>query len=266
VALYDTSTGDVRRQPLPGDLGIHQTVWYWTDSDTVVLDYGPVVEADGSGWQQAKHPLVWNVHVERPHDLVTAEPAGYIHGAGPGFVELGTRHGAVRVDPATGTVLRHLAHRTPEGASDANGSRVAYVDSGGARDGTGDRVVVQPVPQDAAPWPAGGPVPGVDNALAVLSWTDDAQVSLLRTVDAGQPDGYVIVDAVGVDSGATHHLTRLDDDSDHIELATDLLARPTVPGVEPPRPLDPRTVTAGVVVVVLAAGWALVWWRRRVRP
>lgn len=78
VALYDTSTGAVRKQPLPSDLGVRQSAWYWTASDTVVLDYGPVITANGAGWKHAEHPLVWNVHVERPHDLLTAVPTRLI--------------------------------------------------------------------------------------------------------------------------------------------------------------------------------------------
>jgi hypothetical protein len=69
-------------------------------------------------------------------------------------------------------------------------------------------------------------------------------------------------------SGQSEEVVRVADDVPHgtVQLAVDLLSRPTVPGVEPPTPLDPRVTGVLVGISLLGAAAAGVLWRRRVRP
>jgi hypothetical protein len=262
VALYDASTGTVRRHVIPTDLGVRVSSYYWTGSGTVVVVWGHVTDRHGSGWVEDPRPLVWDVHVEGPHDLVDGP---LVQGAGVGFVQARARNGWVWLDPGTGIVLRHLAHAVPTGAVDATGGRVAFAHLGAQRDDDGDRLVVRSIPSGSVR-PTSSVVPGVQHPLRVYSWLDhDHVAALLLEGDPHEPTGPVVA-SVDVRTGQTRRLVTSDVDLVSSELATDLLDRPTVPGIVPARPLDPREVAVGVALVVLAVPVALTWWRRRVRP
>jgi hypothetical protein len=250
---------------VPSDLGVRAASFLWPASDTVVVVYGRVIDSDGTASQETT-PLVWNVHVQAPHALVPAVQTRLVRGAGPGFVELSTHGGSVRVDPATGAVLRLFSHQTPSGEWDSSGSRAAEVDTGNVDDGRGDPIVVRTIPSDDGPGETPAGVPSVDHAFAVYSWIDEDHLAAL--LHDGEPDDPTGVVLAGVDTatGQTTRLVTFESGNDETQLATDLLARPTVPGIEPPHPMDPREVTGIGVAIVLVALSAMIWWRRRVRP
>lgn len=264
IALYDTRTGEVRRHVLPGERGVLASEWFWTEAGVVVLSYGQVTDnEDGLATRGADSDVVWDVHVQAPHDLVTAFRTFGITSSGPGFVEMLTLDGYVRVDPATGTILRRLDRRT-SGVSNQSGSRSADVDRRAVDDGQGDPIVVRTIPSDADDRPTREQVPEVEHAFDVYSWIDDDHLAVLLL--EGDPDvSDAVIASVDVHTGETRRLVDNALYSD-AQLATDLLAQPTVPGIEPPRPMDPRKVTAGGVLVALGALVALVMWRRRVQP
>jgi hypothetical protein len=266
VALYDTSTGEVRRHALPSDWGVKASSFFWTASDTVVVVYG-VLEPDGRASRESPSPLVWNVHVEGPHDLVPAVPTKKVDGHGPGFVQFGTRGGSVRVDPETGAVLRRFDHETPSGVWDASGSRAAAVaDLGLASAFRGHPVVVHTLPSDGSRSGSTAGVPTPPKVFSIYSWIDDEHLAaVVNHRGPAAPNGLMVA-SIDVRTGQTRPLVTFASGDWTTEFATDLLARPTVPGIEPPSPLDPRLVAGLGVLIVLVAGVTLIAWRRRVRP
>jgi len=72
---------------------------------------------------------------------------------------------------------------------------------------------------------------------------------------------------VDAETGAREPLTRLDAASfgNDFRVATDLWAAPIAPGHRPPYVLDPRVKLGLVVVLLLASGYGIRVWRRRVR-
>jgi hypothetical protein len=108
-------------------------------------------------------------------------------------------------------------------------------------------------------------VPGSKRTFAVLEWLDEDTLVTWRATEAGLPRSDLA--RVAVASGRSEELVRLPEYGWGIfQFATDLLDAPSVHAEEPPSPLDPR-ITAGLAVgTALAAGVALLLWRRRVRP
>jgi hypothetical protein len=273
VALYDTRTGEVRRHEIASEHGVAAHDWFWTGHGTVVVEYG-LVSDDGTGSDRADRPLVWDVHVQAPHELRSALRTFGIGGAGPGFVVMDTleeinseglpAYGHVMVDPATGTILRDLGKHAPDGVWDPSGTRTAV-----SQAGNGDANGITPVVISTLPTSPDGKVtrelvPGGVRVGEIYSWVDEDHLVVLQV--EGVTDQTLRVASLDIHTGKARPLVALSAYPDEVQLAGDLLAAPTVPGIEPPRPLDPRKVTAGGVLVAFAALVALIMWRRRVQP
>jgi hypothetical protein len=264
-ALYDTRTGQVRRHAVPGEEGVSVDQYFWTGTDTVVITYGFVgAQASGYSTTDADAPLVWNVHVEAPHDLVTGARALDVLSAGPGFVVVPTVDGYVEVDPETGTVLRDLGKHAPAGVWDPSATRIAA-----SRAGNGDVNGITPVVISTLPVNRDGKVtreqvPGDVRVLDIYSWLDEDHLAVLQL--EGVTDQTLRVVSLDIRTGAARPLVDLSAGDVDTQLAGDLLTGPTVPGIEPPTPVDPRQAPAIGAGIVVAAGVALIWWRRRVRP
>ncbi|MFN8195128.1 MAG: hypothetical protein U0R80_12690 [Nocardioidaceae bacterium] len=72
----------------------------------------------------------------------------------------------------------------------------------------------------------------------------------------------LVVASVDLTTGDTEVRSRLAEDAPEA-FATELLASPTAPGVEPPHPWDPRVTWGGIVLVLLGAVWLIRQRRRR---
>ncbi|MDX6375377.1 MAG: hypothetical protein QOD98_4365 [Nocardioidaceae bacterium] len=266
LALYDATTGEARRHALPGSRGIRGDELIWAGDDTVVLSYGSIT--DDSGSASVGQPLeAWNVNVDAPQTLPSSGLVSQIRGSGPGFVVVYGRHADRVLDVGTGVVLRTLAHIS-EGMTepffDRDANRFAIVQ--------GNRIPnlmsVGTVGATVADQPTYERVPNSERSFAAYAWIDDDHLALLQRKGAVKDTLDVVVNSVDIRTGQVQSLVSFDgpDVGFDRQLATDLLARPTADAVQPPRPLDPRMVTGGGVTIVLAAIWAMIAWRRRVRP
>lgn len=266
IALYDTRTGAVRRSPVPSDLGIVGRQWFWTADDTAVVGYDRITSASSSGTSTSSvvAPLVWDVDDAAAHELPRTVNSYAFEGAGPGFVLMRTPDGTVQVDPRTGAVLRDLGPHSPSGVWDATGTRTADTAAG-----NGDTNGITPVLIRTLPASPGGQVtkeevPAGTRVFDIYGWLDEDHLAVLELV-GGNDRQSLRVSSMDVGTGDAVPLV---DDLDNAEtqLAAELLTRPTVPGIEPPTPMDPRQVTGWSVAIVLTAVAGLIWWRRRVRP
>jgi hypothetical protein len=266
-ALYDTRTGQVRRHAVPSELGIAVDRWYWTSDDTVVISYGLAREAHKNGGlstRSADTPLVWNVHVESAHDLVAPVRTFGVVGSGAGFVVMETLDGNVEVDPETGTILRDLGKHAPYGVLDPSATRTAATQAGnGDADGI-TPVVISTIPASPDGKVTRELVPGGVRVFDIYSWLDEDHLAVLELV--GRATQELRVSRLDIRTGTARPLVDLSAGSVDVQLAGDLLTGPTVPGIEPPTPVDPRKLAAWTLTIVVAACWALIAWRRRVRP
>lgn len=261
LALYDADTGRTRFDALPGAHGIQVGPvgnLTWAGDDTVVMAYSATLDARNELGLVLQPLLVWNVHVEAPTVLADTGRVAIVRGVGPGFAVVEGSHGLQIVSTTTGAVIRDI-QATMRGSSwsfDPTAGRFAFAAGRGQ-----DAVTVgtfaplgQPDYQD---------VPGTAGSLDVVGWVDEGH---LAVVQRGEGDERVI-GSVDVTTGARLSQVSFDrDDVGDLQLATDLLAEPTVAGIGPPKPVDPRAVAGTGALIVLAAAWAAIWWRRRVRP
>jgi hypothetical protein len=267
IALYDAATGTVRFHAVTSSRGIQAEELVWAGSSTVVLSYGTVSD-DDDNMSLSQPLLVWDVHVIAPQSLTGLGLRNDIRGAGPGFVVVDARHGLLVVDTGTGTVLRRTGADLRDGMTepvfDETTSRFAIL----LGNGSPGPMSVGTLSDDPDVAPSYVTVPGSELSLATYAWVDDDHLALLQLKDAGVETRDVVVNKVDIRTGEVERLMAFDalDVGFDRQLATDLLHRPIVRAVRPPRPLDPREVAGGGVAIVLVAGWALVWWRRRVRP
>jgi hypothetical protein len=263
LALYDAETGRTRFHAFPGAHGIQvgpASNLTWAGDDTVAMAYSATFSPRSELGLVMQPLLVWNVHVEAPTVLPDTGPVAFVRGAGPGFAVVQLHHRLDVVDTTIGAVIRDIqtALRGSQWSFDPTAGRFAF--AGGQR---GENVTVATFARDPAVQPTYRAVPGSAGSLQVEGWVDGDHISVLQRGE-GQERRVASLDAA---TGATSSQVSFDaDDVGDVEVATDLLAEPTVPGLEPPRPVDPRAVTGLGVVTVLVAGLALIAWRRRVRP
>ncbi|GAA2156743.1 hypothetical protein GCM10009844_45200 [Nocardioides koreensis] len=274
VAVLDTATGTVQQHRIPTEHGIEPGLLTWVDADRVAFEAGQIVAGDdGSEMDQGstrEGPLmVW-----QPGQ--TPAPVAANGASGTDVIAAG--HGRLVVadwstdDPGRFRVIDlddrsqdrrvglpgpdfQYGNRLPV-AIDASGQQLARVEDGRSPNRIrAGRFFHQPQ------------VPRSGGTFAVLGWLDEDTLMVWRRADRGPLDRTVL-GRVSVRTGAFEEKVRFPRlvGPGNVQFATDLLDAPSVHAEAPPRPLDPRVVTGLAVGTVLAAGVALLLWRRRVRP
>ena len=265
LAVYDTSTGDLRRHRLPGDRGILANKLLWAGDDTVVLSYGTVLSTDEGIGTEIGTPLAWHLDESEPHSLTGFPRNRSLVGAGPGFV-VGTNDADrfVIADTTTGAVRREFRMDGkngwfPPAVADTQAQVAAM---------PGNRTPNLVLAGATAPSPVQlHKVTQARLTFAVLAWADDQHVAVRQQqAEAGERFDVALSDLALVDVATGDSTVVLHDAPSDVQVAADLLGQPTVEAVEPPHPLDPRRVACLGVGLVLVAGWVLILWRRRVRP
>lgn len=272
LAVYDTATEEVIRRQIPTDHGIHPTEMTWADSERLVYGYDhwaggddqdevlQMSGTDGGGLR------VWTPSTGLDERLPAELRGSRVNGStgrGQLLLEGGPSGGAVFLD--LDRPDNAITFRMP-----GNGySHTAAVNE------TGTRVAWPRGNRNPGPIVFGTPEPGrpvdakeVDTrrAWVVRAWLDETHVAAAQRID--DRIGPSVLRAIDVRTGESSVILRYPDGTYGTTtlLATDLLGTPSVSRDAPPRPLDPRWVTAAeAAVLILGVGALLLWRRRRVR-
>ncbi|MCB0906023.1 MAG: hypothetical protein KDB63_02760 [Nocardioidaceae bacterium] len=294
VSVYDTATGRVRRAEIPTAHGLMVLALSFVSNDSLVAafahyQYGQDEAPPAIGNSGMNAPsLYWRLGQPAPIRAPFLEQLSPV--ATPAingdrfWSSWWVRKGSVLVDLAGEPVVHPLRRprvngarisQLPEGALSADGRRLAIVQSPRFSGRMPNSVAVYAL--DTTRRTCCGLVDEVpDNAHteAVLAWLDRDHVATIRWSD-------VSADSLGISSGmelasvdvATGSSTRLSTfvakhpgEAGDVgwTFATDLVASPSTPGVEPPHPWDPR-LTTGLVVMVMAGAALVIRARRRHR-
>jgi hypothetical protein len=272
VGVYDAVTGSVTRHWIDTAHGLMPDFLTWADAGTVVFSAGQIRGGDdASGMDRSSSTFgtvtSWAL-VGEPQPVAGVAPGASLEGAGHGRILVDgpssrqDRH--VLVDVADPTHPRDLEIPRLTGAF----GHMHFV----ALDATGRRIALVPAattPNVAQAGVAGHlhEVPGTERTFGVVDWIDSHSIVTLGRLGRMSVALRVALYRVDVSTGESRMIVRFPVDSlgGGWQFATDLLDAPSVAGVEPPSPVDPRATAGLTVAVCLAAGLALVLWRRRVR-
>lgn len=265
LAVFDTDSGATRTHTVPTQHGLYPDTLAWAGPDTLVATYLQFQVGGREGFAAGGDTWIWDVRAEAPERATEPTLSTGSWGVpSNGRVLLTGRRNDRVLDGATLEVLattRRVSHLESAIALSPDGTRLAGLWS--------RRPNVSRLPSPVAVAPiddpaAAAPVRAGLKTYTVEGWTDDDHVA---AVGDGGPDRFhSALLEVNVGDGSTRELTTLPNGVGRVQWATDLLGSPVVDRPAPPRPLDPRWVTAGLLAMVVAGPLALWGWRRRVRP
>jgi hypothetical protein len=261
LAIYDATSGQLVRHPLPGARGIMADAVAWAGPDVVVLDYGTVDDNGYGGvtsWT-GRPLLVWPLDQPGPHELSGLRSRSttlVAAGAGVAVVDDGTRGFLVDLGDSSRLRLTFDPAIFAGSVLDPSGSRLAALTGGMAPGPVGTAAVGQGLVRFVD-------VPDSGSTYEIVGWADDGRLAL---IGAAARDGSPSMDIRTIDPATGRSRLLVRDGSLASSLAADLLGAPTVAAVRPPRPLDPRLEAGLAFAIVLAGLCGCLLWRRRVRP
>ncbi|ANH39973.1 hypothetical protein I601_3567 [Nocardioides dokdonensis FR1436] len=270
VAVYDATTGEVERMPVGTDHGLMAGELTWADDERLAFDYGQYwTGSDGPTRRQG---------VGKMAGLWLWTPAD---GTEPQL--LGATGLSDSVDASSGTGVLVLDRSSDRAVLDLDSAEPArsFLQPGSmgtsytAIDPTGTRIA----------WPRGRRNPndlhvgevregetvestaveGTERTYDAVAWIDADHVAAVRRDRGAATSGFAL-HAVDVRSGEQEELVRFPGWGYSDQLATHLLATPTVERPHPPNPWDPRIPATFAGLVLLFGAMLLLDWRRRVRP
>jgi hypothetical protein len=284
VGVYDSVTGEVRREVIPTEHGLWPDRLLWTDERTLVLGYHQT-NAGNDGPEEDRYsgrdapPRVWDVTLDASKELeLTRDLSGRTIGrASNGRLLIGATDArdfwVVDIHDVEAARRFQLQRLASMGDPVLDPSGRLLVDLPAAR--TPNQLTIAELSPAGAAEPAEvavEPVPRSGGTCRVLGWADSTHVTVIRSTRDGRRDDAAIFE-LDISTGDARMQVTLPYDSgtglDHgsgLHVATDLLGAPVVEATEPQRPWDPRGTAALVAVVLalaMAAGRA---WMRRVRP
>ena len=263
LAIHDAETGETTRASIESEHGLMVDDLVWVDDATLAVGYGDYRVGDeaagtplGKGQGTSIRWYLWSVD----DDLVLERPLPKrwldVDTAADGRILADKEI----LDPRTGTQerLRYRFGFMGVTALDALGTRVALPGDGGDNSRVPNTLQVTGTDGTTTI------VPDSKHTYAAIGWSDKTHVA----VHAAPAPGHIQdlrVDLIDIEDGTRVTLIDAHGVGDNsFQLATDLLSEPTLDAVDPPHPLDPRWVIAGLLSIVGAAGIALLRWRRRV--
>ncbi len=269
-AVHDSTSGETSRVPIESEHGLMLSSddMYWADEDTLLIEHGRYLVGDeaedsptGSGFGNDFSWTVWSMTEDGPVLDSTLPERASVYAAAEGKVLLDKN--VLDLADGSRSAIKYSVPLLNVTALDPSGTRVALPGTGGKNNKTPSTLQVTSTDGTTTI------VPDSARTYAVLAWSDDDHVVVWTRPQSAKnralPDP--VVELIDVGDGTRQRLI----DTHYVggntfQLATDLLAAPTVAAVEPPRPLDPRWVAGGLASILVLAGVALVMWRRRVAP
>lgn len=274
VAVYDTTTGQVRRAPLATEHGLNPSLLSWSDDHTLVMGLERASYGDDNPesccaghWEGL---ATWDLSGSAGPTRLTSELPIFVDGestnAGAGV--LVSSGGGRRLDvidprpPGADHEVR-MSTRGLSAAASPDGSEVAVV-SGQV---SGRLLVGElPVPGQSGEMRV-GPVTPERGFVRVVGWADDEHVVVQQRVEKRVRAAYRLV-AVDVSTGRARVLVHAAAGSDKwdpvgTEFARGLLAAPVVHATPPPTPWNRRGVAIVLAVAFTLLG--LVIWGSRGR-
>lgn len=273
AGIYDTATGEVATYRPEVVHGLSPQTLAWADATHLVIDAGQIAEGAaaprGTFSATGLGARIWTLGDPGPQPPTTAAAARPVDSVGAGHLLQDVARHTIVVrsvdDPTMATRFRVPGSRglLVSRAVDASATRFATMGPGSRPTALFAGSIVEGgpgEPRTARP----GRLPSSDGTVSVLGWTDRRHVVALHEVTSGSNEMTVV--RYAVPTGEADVLMRLAaQESRNSQLATDLLTEPTTPGIEPPRPLDPRLMTFLAVLALGSAGLGIRQLRRRVR-
>jgi hypothetical protein len=267
-AVLDAETGRTQQVPLATPHGLVPGQLAWVDDDTLLFGHGQWdggdhddPEAQASG--HVLPPMTWRPDVGLQELPARADPPWSQSAGGHGWlVQTNAQIWRwVLADLGSGETLRM---RQPNLAFDSSGIAVSpdgTLMAGITASGT-DQPAVEVIDRT-------GEVLYSKSARlgAALYWTDDRHLLVQRAVSDEASD--VALEVVDLRTRRSTWLVSGLGYAGNMTTqvyAFELLAHPTRPATKPPHPLGTRVVAGTSAAIVLAAGLALLAWRRRARP
>lgn len=265
LAVYDTVTGDVTRHWIDTPHGLRPDFLAWADSSNVVFSAGQIVGGDDASDMDQSTSKFGTVTAWRLGQQPESVP-----GVKAGATLMGAAHGRILVD-----------HRLVDLDEPGRARRISYPEVGGSYNSMhfvalgpiGDEIAAvfaSRMPNKVQAGPAGElrVVSGSRGSFGVVDWLDADTIATSQRIGSWRTQKTALV-RHSLSTGRSQELVRFPFGSmagGGWQFATDLLGAPSVDGVRPPHPLDPRTVTGGVAAVVAGGVLAVFLWRRRVWP
>ncbi len=272
VAVYDTRTEEIVRHDFATEHGLSPSSLAWVAPSALVIrhlqylagDDGPEMEQasanDESSWR-------WDVSLAEPQPWPLAQQIGGDDWGAPsnGRVAVGNLDDVFVVDGSSSRAVERgsrLNYSVGRYAVSPDGTRIAGIWGNNRMPNDVAILTVSPAgKRDLAR------LDEADLSFEVEGWRDEAHVVVTRRSEAVREGLGMSVYAVDSTSGSADELVILPEGwFNGVQWAPDLLSAPVVDRPAPPTPLDPRLVRGLAALTLLAAGFALWRWRRRVAP
>lgn len=286
LAVYDTTTGEVRRAPITTAHGLWAETLFFSDGSTLIADFlqsrGGYDDSENDQ-SSADHEMavVWRLDQPSPVETPALAALGWSQPAArAGRFLTGALDGSdgyVLVDLTDGGIAqRGISGPRTDGGSVGLGADDALSEDGRWLATVGGPTLAEKTPNrvtvyDLTPGPdccgPGRVVKGSSHTWRVIAWLDDDRLLIHQQLDAkSRLESHAAFVAVDVRTGDSRVVTRFPHGGAagaNWLWAVDLLDSPSAAGIEPPHPWDRRVTTAGIALIVGAAFWLIRQRRRR---
>ena len=271
VAVYDTRTEEIVRHDFATEHGLSPSSLAWVAPSALVIRHLQRPRRrrrprDGTGKRQRRVLVAMGRLAGRAPAVAFAQQIGGDDWGAPsnGRVAVGNLDDVFVVDGSSSRAVERgsrLNYSVGRYAVSPDGTRIAGIWGNNRMPNDVAILTVSPAgKRDLAR------LDEADLSFEVEGWRDEAHVVVTRRSEAVREGLGMSVYAVDSTSGSAVTVILPEGWFNGVQWAPDLLSAPVVDRPAPPTPLDPRLVRGLAALTLLAAGFALWRWRRRVAP